>query len=120
MGDRCLFCSADATGYCDATIGLVSAGWHKPKGGPPYLMTTMDAMLSVSYTCDAPCCDQHRRIVGFVCGKDADTIDHCAGCFGRYEPAPLLEPAQIAAIRTQRHTSYRRGRIATLPREITP
>jgi len=122
VSERCLFCDKPATRYCDEAIAKVDGGWHKPKGRPPYRVTTMEAMTSGSYTCDAPCCSEHARVVGFICcrpSKHSDTIDHCAGCQTRErKPLALLSLEAIAALRTQMHARYRRSRISTV--EIDP
>ena len=98
-------------------IALVEAGLHKPKGRPAYRITTMEAMLAHSYTCDAPFCSKHGHVVGFICGKDSDTIDHCAGCVAakRAGARGLLPPGAIAAIRKQWHAEYRRMRLGGVP-----
>lgn len=116
-GERCLFCNAPATRLCDAPIAMVEAGWHKPKGRPPYRITTMEAMLSHSYTCDVPFCGKHGKVIGFICGKDPDTIDHCAGCVaaGRDGGRGLLSPGAIDALRKQWHADYRRMRLGGVP-----
>ncbi len=108
-----MYCNEPATRLCDAVIALVDGGWVKPRGATPYKVTTMEAMLSTSYTCEAPFCATHGKVVGFICGKDGDTIDYCAGCIaaerGRFER--ILTPGAIAALRRQRHAEYRRQRI---------
>lgn len=121
MTDRCLFCDAPATHLCDAVIALPDGGWHKQRGKPPYRVTTMEAMLSESHTCDAPFCAKHGKTVGHISGKDCDTIDHCAGCAARNRGTGnlLLSHEAIAALRRQWHQEYRRGRVALANAEIT-
>ena len=111
--DRCMWCDLPATRLCDAALALVSAGIHKPAKGAAYEITSMDAMLSGSYTCDAPLCDKHRKVAGFVCGKVGDTIDYCPhhaalGDSGR--PLPLLALDDIAKLRADLHALIRRGK----------
>lgn len=114
---RCLFCDSPATHFCDRVIALPYIGeTEKLKGRPAYRITSMKAMLSIAHTCDAPMCERHRHIVGFICGKDGDTIDYCAGCaVGDHGIAPLLTPEAIEAVRQQIHTGYRRVRIGVVP-----
>ncbi len=117
MGDeRCLFCNEPATRLCDQAIGLVWTGERqKAKGRAPHRVTSMEAMLSHDYTCSAPCCDKHAHVAGFICGKDSDTIDHCAGCFGLdLHPVGLLTPAEIDVRRRMMHAAYRRSRICSM------
>lgn len=115
--ERCLFCDQPATRLCDRVLGLPIGGVHKAKGRPAYKVTTMEAMLAASYTCDAPCCPDHARVFGHVCGSEPDTFDECLGCqtrvlmHGPPAPARLMEPAEIVAIRKQRHAEYRRMRM---------
>lgn len=111
MTEPCLFCGKPATRLCDAPIAMVDGGWHKPNGRPPYKVTTMEAMLSTSYTCDAPFCEDHGHVIGFICGDIGDTIDHCCGCFNsrREGPHGLMTPGAIDAIRKKWHSEYRRS-----------
>lgn len=110
---RCLFCAAPATHFCDRAIALVDIGeTEKPKGKPPYRITSMKAMLSTSYTCDAPVCDRHRHVVGFICGKQGDTIDYCEGCYGvDHGLVSLMSSGAIDSVRKQMHARYRRALI---------
>lgn len=113
--ERCLFCNQPATRLCDRVIGMVDAGERvKVRGRPAYSVTSMEAMLSVSYTCDAPICAEHTRVVGHVCGKDHDTIDHCVGCCGAARANELLTPAAIESRRARMHATYRRGRVKSV------
>lgn len=110
----CLFCNKPATRLCDFPIALVEGGTVKQVGQPAYTVTTMEAMLSGSYTCDAPCCDSHVSQVGHVCGKEPDSIDHCFGHSSEnYQPAHsrLLSLEQIAVIRDRQHAVWRRQRV---------
>lgn len=72
----------------------------------------MKAMLSTSYTCDAPVCDRHRHVVGFICGKQGDTIDYCEGCYGvDHGLVSLMSSGAIDSVRKQMHARYRRALI---------
>lgn len=112
----CLFCDRPSTRLCDAALGMVLDS-VVPRNGKvaAYKATSMEAMLSGSYTCDAPMCDQHAKVVGWVCGKDADTIDHCPihqeRHHDRNEPVTL---EQLAALRSELHAQARRARFATI------
>lgn len=114
MGEQCLFCNQPAARFCDRAIGMVWAGdTEKFRGQAAYKITTMDAMLAHDYRCSAPCCATHAHVVGFICGKDADTIDHCEGCHrAEWGPVGLATPAEIEARRRHLHAAYRRQRIA--------
>lgn len=109
---RCLFCDAEATRFCDAVIGGVSAGWYKPPRGAPYKIMTVESMTETPHTCDAPFCARHGVVVGWICGEEPDTIDHCIGCRNekRGLGAGLMEPGAIEAMRKQWHAEYRRQR----------
>lgn len=112
---KCLFCDSEATVFCDKAIALVSTGeLVKRKGQAPFAVTSMEAMLSTSYTCDAPVCAKHARPVGHICGHG--TIDHCHGCIGAVvnPRLPLLTAAQIDTARNCMHARYRRSRIGVV------
>lgn len=117
MGERCLFCDKPATRLCDRAIAMVAdPDPIKVKGRAPYRVATMDAMLSTDYRCSAPCCSDHCRVAGFICGKDGDTIDHCIGCYGIDRgPVGLANPDEIEARRRYMHAAYRRTRIEAVP-----
>ncbi|HZF98302.1 MAG TPA: hypothetical protein VEY92_08680 [Pseudoxanthomonas sp.] len=109
-----MFCDQAATRLCDNALAMVDAGEVcKQPGAPPHRVTSMEAMLSHSYTCDAPFCDAHGHVVGFVCGVDSDTIDNCMGCYGKSNDGmSLMTPGAIDAMRRQMHAGYRRQRIS--------
>lgn len=109
---KCLFCNNDAIAYCDKPLAMVIGGTVKRKGKPPHNVTTMEAMLSCSYTCDAPICSEHGKVVGHVCGKDHDTIDHCVKHLGPHHRHPLMTPEQIDGIRRSLHAQWRRERVS--------
>ena len=95
--EKCLWCEKPGTHLCDLVIGrdkddLHDPGeprpnerevrrrkaWGKPdsEGRPPgTLMYLEDTFL----TCDAPMCDDHRQVVGHICGRPHfhDTFDMC-------------------------------------------
>jgi hypothetical protein len=62
---RCLVCGEPAVAYCDAVLGFTA-----DDGG-------LVGRHSKSFTCDAPMCEAHTKMIGHVCGRYADTIDHC-------------------------------------------
>lgn len=115
-GEVCMWCDQPATRLCDAALALVSAGIHKPANGAAYEVTSLDAMLSGSYKCDAPFCGKHSKIVGFVCGEDPDTIDHCRHHAAHPEahPLPILALDDIAYLRTELHAQIRRGQFTVV------
>ena len=122
MGERCLFCDRPATRYCDEVLALVAGGVAFDKRSRPYAISTMEAMMSGSYTCDAPFCDEHGKQAGIFHSREYfETIDYCAGCLRdppkRHKPLPL---DRIAAIRRERHAKWRRERFAVLPTAKDP
>lgn len=73
--EKCMFCDSPAIAYCDQPIAYEATGCARDATGKvKSLVTGKDAKL---YTCDAPLCAEHAHMTGFVCGKDADSIDHC-------------------------------------------
>lgn len=65
---QCVWCGEPAVAFCDGWIG----GETVEYGGQR--VYTLDLP---QFTCDAPLCNEHRFLHGFVCGKDPDTIDYC-------------------------------------------
>jgi hypothetical protein len=120
VGEKCLFCEAPAIGLCDNALALVWTGQtEKVKGRPPHAVTSMEAMLSTSYTCDAPFCDQHGKLVGFVCaGKNSDTIDHCCGCVAAEQHRrELMTADQISKLRSNIHAKWRRNQFKPVTKD---
>lgn len=64
----CLWCGEPAVAFCDEWIGGETVMYE---GTPRY---TLDLP---QFTCDAPMCHEHRKVFGFVCGKEPDTMDRC-------------------------------------------
>ena len=112
----CMWCDQPATRWCDAALAMVSAGVRKPKNRPAYEVTSIDAMLSGSYKCDAPFCAKHGRVVGFVCGEDPDTIDHCHYHAQHHEAVrvPILMLEDIEVLRTDLHARIRREQFSVV------
>lgn len=107
MDDFCFFCGEPATLFCDYALALVIGG---ECGGHP--VTTMEAMLSGPYTCDAPMCRSCAKMVGHVCGADHDTIDHCPLHAGvATGSGELMTLEQIAKTRRALHARFRRQRV---------
>jgi hypothetical protein len=113
MGDPmfCLYCGRPATRLCDATICRPIGDYCKRPGKAPYAVMTMEVMPLA--TCDAPICDEHCVVVGHICGKDPDVIDHCVKCAQGHEGSlPLVTPDKIPAMRRQLHQQWRRELIS--------
>lgn len=108
MVEPCFFCGEPSTLLCDFALALVIGG--EVNGQP---VTTMEAMLSGSYTCDAPMCRACGKMVGHVCaGKHSDTIDRCP--LHASLPAEIAQPMtldQIAKVRRALHATFRRQRV---------
>lgn len=119
--DTCLFCDAPATILCDEPIAMVAGGVVLDKFKRPRKISTMEAMLSTSHTCDAPCCPAHAKGVGYICsrGNGCETIDRCAGCerdpLGGEGGRGVMDADEIARVRRERHAKWRRERIAAVP-----
>jgi hypothetical protein len=120
MADRCLFCDQPATLYCDYPLAMVQGDVAVVKG-VKYPITTMAAMMATPYTCDAPFCAAHGKQVGHICGGDdgCESIDYCQGDHGEKICNPLW-PSEIAQLRTNLHTSWRRTKIRNDNKEQTP
>lgn len=73
--EKCMWCDKPATRYCDAVIGMEPRGaLRDSKGNVTGLLGGLDG---AQFTCDAPMCSDHARQVGWVCGAEPDSIDHC-------------------------------------------
>lgn len=73
--ELCWWCGKPSTTLCDAPIGFEAIGATRDKSGAiENLITGNGAKF---WTCDAAMCDECAVMVGFVCGKDADSIDRC-------------------------------------------
>ena len=62
--NKCIYCGERADFFCDATLGMTQTNG---------VYTGDDE----HFTCDVPVCAEHKRVVGFICGRGGDTIDHC-------------------------------------------
>lgn len=105
--DLCLFCGAPATILCDAMLAMPIADYVKPRGGPAYPVTSIEQTALA--TCDAPCCAEHSKAVGHICGGEdgCETIDHCAKHAGaRIEP-PMITPDKVPGYRRDLHRKWR-------------
>lgn len=68
MSETCLWCGKPAVAFCDAWIG----GEAVFEGG-----VYRFSIRGENFLCDAPMCNEHRKVFGFMCGEDPDTIDRC-------------------------------------------
>lgn len=102
---RCLWCANEADRLCDAAIGgRAEAGM----GGRWVFHGDV-------FTCDAPMCAQHSKVIGHTCGKDGDFIERCPSCA---ENEPRIQPMfehEAAAWRTQRAALVRRAQMRAIP-----
>lgn len=117
MTDKCMWCDRPATRYCDAPIGFEAKGAARNKNGTVrQLLIGGDSRM---WTCDAPMCNEHAKQVGFICGKDPDSIDHCPYCrenARRTEEMVMFEDEATAA-RRRVHAEIRRSRMAETTKE---
>jgi hypothetical protein len=107
---RCLWCDREAVAYCDAAFGQTMKDCHDVPGG-----RRVFDLGAPFFTCDAPMCAEHRKIAGFVCGKDPDTMDHCP-VHAADEGLPHLDITadQAEGMRRAVHAAARRSRMATV------
>lgn len=78
MPERCMWCEKPSEFLCDAPIGFLADGCERDKlGNVKQLLTGKRALDGGYWTCDAPMCADHRKMIGHVCGKYHDTIDRC-------------------------------------------
>lgn len=75
MSDKCMWCDQPSTRLCDATIGFAAVDCARNSAGK--VQHLLAGLESERWTCDAPICNQHAKQVGWICGADVDTIDHC-------------------------------------------
>lgn len=69
-------------------------------------------------TCDAPICQDHTVLVGHICGKEHDTIDHCIKHARRDGKLLLMTPDKIPALRRSLHQQWRRELIKVAPHAL--
>lgn len=110
MSELCMFCDQPATRWCDAPLALVKGGESTYKG-ITRPVSTMEAMLSGSYTCDAPFCAAHGNKVGHICGAEPDTIDHCHIHAGAPKRNGVLTLDEIAKLRRELHAPWHRRKL---------
>jgi len=90
---------------------MVEAEVVKERGKPPFRVTSLEAMCSVSFTCDAPICRDHGKVFGFVSGQEPDFIDFCAGCQDKIEGHGVMSSLEIQETRKRWHNEYRKRRL---------
>lgn len=73
--DKCMWCGKPAERYCDAVIGVEPKGALRDRNGK--VTGLLAGLDGTHWTCDAPMCADHARQVGWVCGTEPDSIDHC-------------------------------------------
>jgi hypothetical protein len=64
------------------------------------------------FTCDAPMCSEHTKVIGHVCGKNYhDFIERCPLC-AEHDPKmqPML-PEEAESYRRERHAVPRRAKL---------
>lgn len=71
----CMWCGKPSTCFCDAVIGFGATGCNRDKSGN--VLNLLSGLDAEQWTCDAPMCDDHAKQVGWVCGEESDSIDHC-------------------------------------------
>jgi hypothetical protein len=102
---RCLWCDREAVAFCDAAFGqtMVEADGRR-----------VWAMASPFFTCDAPLCAEHRKVVGFLCGEDPDTFDRCPVHANSEERMADITEADATAMRRAVQVAARRSRFAAV------
>lgn len=112
-----MWCDRPATRYCDAPIGFEAKGAVRNKNGTVrHLLIGSDSRM---WTCDAPMCSEHARMVGFVCGRESDSIDHCPHCIEitRHIGDMVMFADEATAARRRLHVEIRRSRMAEVTKE---
>ena len=94
----CLWCSDEGTRLCDAALGGMAAAGMKGRW----------VYTGAIFTCDAPMCARHSKIVGHMCGKDGDFIEHCPHCVAHTPTFQPMHEHEAEALRRQRHAEARR------------
>lgn len=101
----CMWCDREAAFLCDAVLGMKAAV------GPKQTVIYAPLAEQEVWTCDAPMCEDHRRMVGFVCGKEPGTIDRCPLCVSDEPHCEPMLKEEAEAIRRARHALVRRSRL---------
>lgn len=104
-----MWCEKLATHYCDAAIGFEAVGAIRDKAGN---VTALLAGGGKSWTCDAPMCAEHAKMIGHVSGSQPDTIDRCP-YHAEHRERPMKELVmfehEALARRRQVHAEIRRA-----------
>lgn len=102
---RCLWCDREAVAFCDAALGQTMQDCQGRK------VWTLEAPF---FTCDAPICDEHRKVTGFLCGADPDTFDRCP-CHANNDTGMVdLDADGAKKLRDAVNVAARRSRIASV------
>ncbi len=119
MSDLCLFCDNKAVAYCDAIIGVQAEGVrrNKHKGVDELTAGSNQNGDFTSWTCDAPICSTHRKLIGFMCGEEGDTMDHCPYHINNDEPLKKIIMFWRDAEKKRReiHAEIRKARLVVVP-----
>lgn len=111
--EPCMWCDKPATRYCDAPIGFEAVAAMRDKSGN---VTGLLAGGGKSWTCDAPMCDKHAKMVGIMCGQEADSIDRCP-YHAEHSEKPMRElvifEAEADGRRREVHAEIRRALMKT-------
>ena len=76
---KCMWCDRDSEFLCDSAIAFKAVGVSRDKYFKVTgLLTGADSDGEIKHwTCDAPMCTEHAKLVGFVCGAETDGIHIC-------------------------------------------
>ena len=110
--DNCMWCDMPAVRCCDAVIGLEPKG--AVRNGAGNVISLLAGLDGVQWTCDAPMCADHARQVGWICGSEPDSIDHCPhhATHGEADMSDLLMfQSEAEARRRDIYAEIRRWRI---------
>ncbi len=107
-----MWCGKPAVRYCDAVIGFEAVDATRDRSGN--VTGLLHGLGGRMWTCDAPMCAEHGRQVGFVCGTEPDSIDHCQH-HAEHQEKPMAELVmfehEAEARRREVHAEIRRARM---------
>lgn len=111
---KCMWCENEAVNLCDAPIALKAVGAIR---GVDFDLLGLSIGSDengdlVMYTCDAPLCIDHTKVIGFICGKDPETIDRCPYHHEqdkKEKAAPAILENEIDGLRRLEYSKIRRS-----------
>jgi hypothetical protein len=120
--DKCFYCDAPATRYCDFTLGGPIGGYERVGHVRENRFYACFDIEQLPYRCDIAMCEQHATQVGNIFMKGGnDTVDHCPEHVGKddFQRTPCTEAEADEMRRFVRATAKRRlireGNFKTTP-----